>query len=122
MPKQEDKKEEKQVEEQVEAREEVVEVEGSSIDESSPIERREEITMEEPEEVQELHVEIPADLQLSKEEMQKVAKEASNELLDTMSGDRALVRKISVKLIKAQRIQKVSRVTRISRITKLWRR
>ena len=110
MVKQEEKKEEKQVE---------VRIEGA--DASAPLERREEITIEEPQEVQELHVEVPSEYQLSSEEMTKIAKESANKLLDTMKGNRAAVRSIIVRIRRNIRISNIQRIQRISEITEIWR-
>jgi hypothetical protein len=83
--------------------------------------REEEVRMEEPEEVQELQVEIPSELKLSDDEMKKIGKEAANELLDTMSGDRAVTRCISSKIFQKFRIFQQKRVIQIKRFSKIWR-
>ena len=110
MSKQEEKKEERQVE---------VRIEGA--DASVALERREEITIEEPQETQELRVEVPSEYQLSSEEMTKIAKESANKLLDTMKGSRAAVRSIVARIQRSIRVQTVQRITKISEITEIWR-
>ena len=110
MSKQEERKEEKQVE---------VRIEGA--DASAPLERREEITIEEPQETQELRVEVPSEYQLSSEEMTKIAKESANKLLDTMKGSRAAVRSIVARIQRIIRVSNIQRITKISEITEIWR-
>jgi hypothetical protein len=124
MAKEEEKPEEKpEVRQEVRQEERRVTIRAEEADSAAGASqvREEEITMEEPEEVQELHVEIPSDLKLSDDEVKKIGKEAANELLDTMSGARAATRRISARIFQSLRMSKLAKVTRISRISRIWR-
>ena len=115
MSKQEDKPEERKEERQIEVR---IEEGGAQI----PLETRQEVTIEEPHETQELRVQVPSEYQLSSEEMTNIAKEAANKHLDTLKGSRAAVRSIIARIQRSIRVSNIQRISKISEIVEIFRR
>ncbi|MCG8346010.1 MAG: hypothetical protein MI685_12740 [Chlorobiales bacterium] len=87
----------------------------------TPEELREEVVVEQPEEVRELQIEIPAEMDLSEDEIKKITAETANELLDTISGERAAVRRINSRIQQRVRIQEYQSIQKNDIIKQVWR-
>lgn len=87
----------------------------------TPEELREEVVVEQPEEVRELQIEIPAEMDLSEDEIKKITAETANELLDTISGERAAVRRINSRIQQRVRIQEYQSIKKNDIIKQVWR-
>jgi hypothetical protein len=83
--------------------------------------QKQEIVIEEPQQTQELRVQVPSEYELSSEEMTRIAKESANKLLDTMKGTLAAVRSIIARIQTSTRVSSVQRISRITEITEIWR-
>ncbi|MBC8524591.1 MAG: hypothetical protein ISR54_00720 [Chlorobium phaeobacteroides] len=87
----------------------------------TPEEVREEVVVEQPEEVRELQIEIPPDMDVSEDEIKKITAETANELLDTISGERAAVRRINSRIQQKIRIQEYQSIRKNDIIKQIWR-
>jgi hypothetical protein len=82
---------------------------------------KQEIVIEEPQQTQELRVQVPSEYELSSEEMTRIGKESANKLLDTMKGSMAAVRSIIARIQTSRRVANIQRISRITEITEIWR-